>query len=165
MKTRFLILFLLIGKISFAQIPSIDLTAIQRLIELKNTVATLKKGLALQKNIDTNTMGDEANSTALVEAQGKIEDFLRDSDEYIRLSFNNTAYSDLNNLSRFSQNLKSNISNNLNSSTWKVNDLQVYLMRQTTQPIVVRNFMMPSLKVFRWIISKVRIPLMATMTI
>lgn len=128
MKTRILILFLLIGKIGFAQIPSIDPTAIQRLIELKNTVATLKKGLALQKNIDTNTMGDEANSTALVEAQGKIEDFLRDSDEYIRLSFNNTAYSDLNNLSRFSQNLKNNISNNLNSSTWKVNDLQAYLM-------------------------------------
>jgi hypothetical protein len=128
MKERILILFLLIGKIGFAQIPSIDPTAIQRLIELKNTVATLKKGLALQKNIDTNTMGDEANSTALVEAQGKIEDFLRDSDEYIRLSFNNTAYSDLNNLSRFSQNLKSNISNNLNSSTWKVNDLQAYLM-------------------------------------
>ena len=124
MKTRILILFLLIGKIGFAQIPSIDPTAIQRLIELKNTVATLKKGLALQKNIDTNTMGDEANSTALVEAQGKIEDFLRDSDEYVRLSFNNTAYSDLNNLSRFSQNLKSNISNNLNSNTWKVNDLQ-----------------------------------------
>lgn len=128
MKTSILIIFLLIGKIGFAQIPSIDPTAIQRLIELKNTVATLKKGLALQKNIDTNTMGDEANSTALVEAQGKIEDFLRDSDEYIRLSFNNTAYSDLNNLSRFSQNLKSNIANNLNSNTWKVNDLQAYLM-------------------------------------
>ena len=128
MKTRMLILFLLIGRIASAQIPSIDPTAIQRLIELKNTVATLKKGLALQKNIDTNTMGDEANSTALVEAQGKIEDFLRDSDEYIRLSFNNTAYSDLNNLSRFSQNLKNNLANNLNSSTWKVNDLQTYLM-------------------------------------
>lgn len=128
MKTRILILFLLIGKNGFTQIPNIDPTAIQRLIELKNTVATLKKGLALQKNIDTNTMGDEANSTALVEAQGKIEDFLRDSDEYIRLSFNNTAYSDLNNLSRFSKNLKSNLTNNLNSNTWKVNDLQAYLM-------------------------------------
>ena len=75
MKTRILILFLLIGRIGFAQIPSIDPTAIQRLIELKNTVATLKKGLALQKNIDSNTLGDEANSTALVEAQSKIEDF------------------------------------------------------------------------------------------
>ncbi len=53
MKTRILILFLLIGRIGFAQIPSIDPTAIQRLVELKNTVATLKKGLALQKNIDT----------------------------------------------------------------------------------------------------------------
>ena len=127
MKIRILILFMLIGKGGFAQIPSIDPTAIQRLIELKNTVATLKKGLALQKNIDTHTMGDEANSTALVEAQGKIEDFLRDSDEYIRLSFNNTAYSDLNNLSRFSKNLKSNVLNNLNSNTWKLNDLQAYL--------------------------------------
>lgn len=127
MKIRILMVFLLIGKLGFAQIPSIDPTAIQRLIELKNTVATLKKGLALQKNIDTNTMGDEANSTALVEAQGKIEDFLRDSDEYIRLSFNNTAYSDLNNLSRFSKNLKSDVLNNLNSNTWKLNDLQAYL--------------------------------------
>ena len=127
MKTRMLILFLLIGKIASAQIPSIDPTAIQRLIELKNTVATLKKGLALQKNIDTNTMGDEANSTALVEAQGKIEDFLRDSDEFIRLSFNNTAFSDFNNLSLFSKNLKSNVLNNLNSNTWKLNDLQAYL--------------------------------------
>ena len=115
MKTRILILFMLFGEIASAQIPSIDPTAIQRLIELKNTVATLKKGLALQKNIDTNTMGDEANSTALVEAQGKIEDFLRDSDEYIRISFNNTALSDFNNLSRFSKNLKSNVLNNLNS--------------------------------------------------
>jgi hypothetical protein len=128
MKTRILISFLLIGKIGFAQIPIIDPTAIQRLIELKNTVATLKKGLALQKNIDSNTMGDEANSTALIEAQSKIEDFLRDSDEYIRLSFNNTAYSDLNNLSLFSKNLKSNLTSNLNSNTWKVNDLQAYLM-------------------------------------
>jgi len=128
MKTRILISFLLIGKIGFAQIPIIDPTAIQRLIELKNTVASLKKGLALQKNIDSNTMGDEANSTALVEAQSKIEDFLRDSDEYIRLSFNNTAYSDLNNLSLFSKNLKSNLTNNLNSNTWKLNDLQAYLM-------------------------------------
>ena len=127
MKTRILILFMLFGKIASAQIPSIDPTAIQRLIELKNTVATLKKGLALQKNIDTNTMGDEANSTALVEAQGKIEDFLRDSDEFIRLSFNNTAFSDFNNLSRFSKNLKRNISDNLNSKTWKMNDLQAYL--------------------------------------
>ena len=49
MKTRILILFLLIGKNGFTQIPNIDPTAIQRLIELKNTVATLKKGLALQK--------------------------------------------------------------------------------------------------------------------
>lgn len=127
MKTRILILFMLIGTGGFAQIPSIDPTAIQRLIELKNTVATLKKGLALQKNIDTNTMGDEANSTALVEAQGKIEDFLRDSDEYIRLSFNNTTFSDFNNLSRFSKNLKRNILDNLNSNTWKMNDLQAYL--------------------------------------
>ncbi len=127
MKTRILILFMLIGKISFAQIPSIDPTAIQRLVELKNTVATLKKGLALQKNIDTNTMGDEANTTALVEAQGKIEDFLRDSDEYIRLSYNNTAFSDLNNLSRFSKNLKSNPLENLKSNAWKLNDLQAYL--------------------------------------
>jgi hypothetical protein len=127
MKTRILILFLFIGTMASAQIPSIDPTAIQRLIELKNTVATLKKGLALQKNIDTNTMSDEANSTALVEAQGKIEDFLRDSDEYIRLSFNNTAFSDLNNLSRFSKNLKTNVLNNLNSNTWKLNELQAYL--------------------------------------
>ncbi len=72
-------------------------------------------------------MGDEANSTSLVEAQSKIEDFLRDSDEYIRLSFNNTSYSDLNNLSRFSKNLKSDVLNNLNSNTWKLNDLQAYL--------------------------------------
>ncbi len=72
-------------------------------------------------------MGDESNTTALVEAQGKIEDFLRDSDEYIRLSYNNTAFSDLNNLSRFSKNLKSNLLENLKSNAWKLNDLQAYL--------------------------------------
>ena len=122
-----LIVFLLVGTMTYGQIPSIDPTAIQRLIELKNTVSALKKGLALQKNTDNNTLGDEANTTSLVEAQGKIEDFLRDSDEYLRLAYNNSAFNDLNNLNRFSKNLKANVLNNLNSNTWKMADLQAYL--------------------------------------
>ena len=83
--------------------------------------------MALQKNTDNNTLGDEANTTSLVEAQGKIEDFLRDSDEYLRLAYNNSAFNDLNNLNRFSKNLKANVLNNLNSNTWKMADLQTYL--------------------------------------
>jgi hypothetical protein len=127
MKNSILLILLLIGGMAQSQIPSIDPTAIQRLIELKNTVATLKKGLALQKNIDNNTLGDEANTTALLEAQQQIEDLLRDSDEYLKLTFQNTPLHDLNNLNRFSKNLKNNPTDLLRSNVWKINDLQNYL--------------------------------------
>ena len=48
MKSK-LIVFLLVGTMTYGQIPSIDPTVIQRLIELKNNVSALKKGHALQK--------------------------------------------------------------------------------------------------------------------
>ena len=126
---KFIVIALLVGFVnqSYGQIPSIDPTAIQRLIELKNTVSTLKKGLALQKNIGDNTQGDEANSTALLEAQTKIEDLLRDSDEYLRLAYQNTSLSDFNNLALFAKNIKKDVLGNLHSNTWKVNDLKAYL--------------------------------------
>ena len=116
---KFIVIALLVGFVnqSYGQIPSIDPTAIQRLIELKNTVSTLKKGLALQKNIGDNTQGDEANSTALLEAQTKIEDLLRDSDEYLRLAYQNTSLSDFNNLALFAKNIKKDVLGNLHSNT------------------------------------------------
>ena len=126
---KYLMFALFIGFVnkSHGQFPSIDPTAIQRLIELKNTVATLKKGLALQKNIGDNTQGDEANSTALLEAQTKIEDILRDSDEYVRLAYQNTPLADMSNLTTFSKNLKGSLLGNLNSSAWKMQDVKTYL--------------------------------------
>lgn len=124
-KIVFAILFAPIA--SFGQIPTIDPTAIQRLVELKNTVANLKKGLVLQKNTDNNTLGAEANTTGLLEAQTKIEDILRDSDEFVRLAYQNTSLADISNLVTFSKNLKGSFLGNLNSHAWKLQDLKAYL--------------------------------------
>jgi hypothetical protein len=126
---KLLVLGFFLGTItvSFAQIPTIDPTAIQRLIELRNTVSTLKKGLAIQKNTEHNTKGDVANTSALLEAETLIEDLLRDSDEYVKLAYASNNYSDVGDLVKFSKNVKGAFMGNLKKTNWKINALQGYL--------------------------------------
>ena len=98
MKRRFILagilsLFMLARPVKVKAQIAIDVTAIQRLIELKNLVDKAKKQVAeLQKSNTINT-GTRQNTSAILETDVEIENLLRKSNDFLQIAakFNQLA--------------------------------------------------------------------------
>ncbi|RZM30534.1 MAG: hypothetical protein EOO88_00470 [Pedobacter sp.] len=97
--------FMLAGVLSFfmllarpakveAQI-AIDVTAIQRLIELKNLVDKAKKQLGELQKSNTINNGTRQNTSAILETQVEIENLLRQANEFLKVAAKFNQFSDV----------------------------------------------------------------------
>ncbi|RAI73063.1 hypothetical protein HMF3257_37300 [Spirosoma telluris] len=93
---------MLIARPVKAQI-AIDVTAIQRLIELKNLVDKAKKQLGELQKGNTINNGTRQNTSALLETQIEIENLLRTADEFLNIAARFSKFSDVGKLDTFGE--------------------------------------------------------------
>ncbi len=105
---------------------SIDPTAIERLIQLKNLVDKAKTQIAQLKSVTKQGAATKANTTGILETGSKIEDLLRSPDEYLKLAYHSMMYNDATAIMKLNSALKGSFSANLNSN-FKISDLSPYL--------------------------------------
>lgn len=91
---------MLIARPVNAQI-AIDVTAIQRLIELKNLVDKAKKQLGELQKGNTINNGTRQNTSALLETEIEIENLLRTADEFLNIAARFNKFSDVGKLDTF----------------------------------------------------------------
>ena len=97
--------FILAGVLSFfmllaqpAQVSAqiaIDVTAIQRLIELKNLVDKAKKQLGELQKSNTINNGTRQNTSAILETQVEIENLLRQANDFLKIAAKFNQFADL----------------------------------------------------------------------
>ena len=109
---------------------SIDPTAIERLIQLKNLVDKAKTQIAQLKNVSKQSAATKANTTGILETGSKIEDLLRSPDEYLKLAYNSMMYNDATAILKLNNGLKGSFSANLNAD-FKITDLTPFLDSKT----------------------------------
>ena len=80
---------------------AIDVTAIQRLIELKNLVDKAKKQLGELQKGNTINNGTRQNTSALLETEIEIENLLRTADEFLNIAARFNKFSDVGKLDTF----------------------------------------------------------------
>lgn len=124
-----LICFLFINLATQAQV-SIDPTAIERLIQLKNLVDKAKTQIAQLKSATKQGAATKANTTGILETGSKIEDILRSPDEYLKIAYNSMMYNDETAIMKLNSSLKGTFSSNLNTD-FKISDLTPYLDSKT----------------------------------
>lgn len=105
---------------------SIDPTAIERLIQLKNLVDKAKTQIAQLKSITKQGAATKANTTGILETGSKIEDLLRSPDEYLKLAYHSMMYNDATAIMKLNNALKGSFTSNLNTN-FKISDLAPYL--------------------------------------
>ena len=74
---------------------AIDVTAIQRLIELKNLVDKAKKQLGELQKSNTINNGTRQNTSAILETQVEIENLLRQANEFMKIAAKFNQFSDV----------------------------------------------------------------------
>ncbi|WP_020597328.1 hypothetical protein [Spirosoma panaciterrae] len=80
---------------------AIDVTAIQRLIELKNLVDKAKKQLGELQKGNTINNGTRQNTSALLETEIEIENLLRTADDFLNIAARFNKFSDVGKLDTF----------------------------------------------------------------
>jgi len=106
---------------------TIDPTAIERLIQLKNLVDKAKTQVAQLKSITKQEAATKANTTGILETGSKIEDLLRSPDEYLKLAYHySMMYNDATALMKLNNALKGSVTANLNTN-FKISDLAPYM--------------------------------------
>lgn len=105
---------------------SIDPTAIERLIQLKNLVDKAKTQIAQLKSVTKQGAATKANTTGILETGSKIEDLLRSPDEYLKLAYHSMMYNDATAIMKLNSALKGSFASNLNTN-FKISDLAPYL--------------------------------------
>ncbi|MFY8111009.1 MAG: hypothetical protein ACOVKP_03290 [Flavobacterium sp.] len=105
---------------------SIDPTAIERLIQLKNLVDKAKTQIAQLKSVTKQGAATKANTTGILETGSKIEDLLRSPDEYLKLAYHSMMFNDATAILKLNAALKGNFASNLNAN-FKITDLTPYL--------------------------------------
>jgi hypothetical protein len=123
--TRFFCGMLCLNLSLQAQI-TIDPTAIERLIQLKNLVDKAKSQIAQLKNITKQEAATKANTTGILEISSKIEDLLRTPDDYLKLAYNSILFNDATAILKLNSALKGTFTSNLNTN-FKISDLAPYL--------------------------------------
>jgi hypothetical protein len=118
---------------------SIDPTAIERLIQLKNLVDKAKTQIAQLKSATKQGAATKANTTGILETGAKIEDILRNPDEYLKIAYNSMMYNDATAIMKLNASLKGNFSSNLNTD-FKISDLTPYLDSKTYSEKSGSNF-------------------------
>ncbi len=109
---------------------SIDPTAIERLIQLKNLVDKAKTQIAQLKSATKQGAATKSNTTGILETGSKIEDILRSPDEYLKIAYNSMMYNDATAIMKLNSSLKGTFSSNLNTD-FKISDLTPYLDSKT----------------------------------
>lgn len=105
---------------------TIDPTAIERLIQLKNLVDKAKTQVAQLKSITKQGAATKANTTGILETGSKIEDLLRSPDEYLKLAYHSMMYNDATAIMKLNSALKGSFAANLNAN-FKISDLAPYM--------------------------------------
>jgi len=105
---------------------TIDPTAIERLIQLKNLVDKAKTQIAQLKSITKQGAATKANTTGILETGSKIEDLLRSPDEYLKLAYHSMMYNDATAIMKLNNALKGSFTANLNAN-FKISDLAPYM--------------------------------------
>lgn len=105
---------------------SIDPTAIERLIQLKNLVDKAKTQIAQLKSITKQGAATKANTTGILETCSKIEDLLRSPDEYLKLAYHSMMFNDATAIMKLNNALKGSFTANLNAN-FKISDLAPYM--------------------------------------
>lgn len=105
---------------------TIDPTAIERLIQLKNLVDKAKTQVAQLKSITKQGAATKANTTGILETGSKIEDLLRSPDEYLKLAYHSMMFNDATAIMKLNNALKGSFSSNLNTN-FKISDLAPYM--------------------------------------
>ena len=110
-----------LGVIGYAQAQiSIDPTAVGRLVQLKNLVDKAKSQIAEIKNDTKQNASTKSNTTGLLETATKIEDLLRNPNEYLRIANNSQVFSDAQAILKLNNSLKNTFTSNLNTD-WNGN--------------------------------------------
>ena len=105
---------------------TIDPTAIERLIQLKNLVDKAKTQVAQLKSITKQGAATKANTTGILETGSKIEDLLRSPDEYLKLAYHSMMFNDATAIIKLNNALKGSFTSNLNTN-FKISDLAPYM--------------------------------------
>ena len=105
---------------------TIDPTAIERLIQLKNLVDKAKTQVAQLKSITKQGAATKANTTGILETGSKIEDLLRSPDEYLKLAYHSMMFNDATAIMKLNNSLKGSFTSNLNAN-FKISDLAPYM--------------------------------------
>ncbi len=105
---------------------TIDPTAIERLIQLKNLVDKAKTQVAQLKSITKQGAATKANTTGILETGSKIEDLLRSPDEYLKLAYHSMMFNDATAIMKLNNALKGSFTSNLNTN-FKISDLAPYM--------------------------------------
>ena len=105
---------------------TIDPTAIERLIQLKNLVDKAKTQVAQLKSITKQGAATKANTTGILETGSKIEDLLRSPDEYLKLAYHSMMFNDATAIMKLNNALKGSFTSNLNAN-FKISDLAPYM--------------------------------------
>ena len=118
---KHILTILFLGVIGYAQAQiSIDPTAVGRLVQLKNLVDKAKSQIAEIKNDTKQNASTKSNTTGLLETATKIEDLLRNPNEYSRIANNSQVFSDAQAILKLNNSLKNTFTSNLNTD-WNGN--------------------------------------------
>lgn len=97
---------------------SIDLTAVQRLIELKNLVDKAKKQLAQLQTSNKINNGTRMNTSAILETKIEIENLLRTADEFLNVAAKFHKLNDVGFYEDYSEHSKRDIADYINALEW-----------------------------------------------
>ena len=118
---KHILTILFLGVIGYAQAQiNIDPTAVGRLVQLKNLVDKAKSQIAEIKNDTKQNASTKSNTTGLLETATKIEDLLRNPNEYSRIANNSQVFSDAQAILKLNNSLKNTFTSNLNTD-WNGN--------------------------------------------
>lgn len=105
--------FMLAGVLSFCMLLAkpakveaqiaIDVTAIQRLIELKNLVDKAKKQIGELQKSNTINNGTRQNTSAILETHVEIENLLRQANEFLKIAAKFNQFSDVATFDNFAE--------------------------------------------------------------
>ena len=97
---------------------SIDITAVQRLVELKNLVDKAKKQLAQLQTSNKINNGTRMNTSAILETQIEIENLLRTADEFLNVAAKFHKLNDVGFYEKYAEHSKRDITEFINALEW-----------------------------------------------
>ena len=97
---------------------SIDITAVQRLVELKNLVHKAKKQLAQLQTSNKINNGTRMNTGAILETQIEIENLLRTADEFLNVAAKFHRLNDVSLYENYAESSRRDIADYINALEW-----------------------------------------------